>query len=77
MDIKINGYVSLKKGCDNQQSQKFVSRSFEGNVIWNLFGEVNEEAFSLWGRWVATVMSEVHWEAESFGGCFSTDFPKN
>ncbi len=35
-----------KKGCDKQQSQKNVSRNCEGNVIWNLFGEVNEEAFS-------------------------------
>jgi hypothetical protein len=45
-DIKITGYVSQKKGCDKQQSQKFVSRSFEGNIIWNLFGEVNGEVFS-------------------------------
>jgi hypothetical protein len=45
-DIKIIGYISLKKGCDKEQSQKIVSRSFEGNVIGNLFGEVNKEAFS-------------------------------
>jgi hypothetical protein len=45
-DIKIIRYISQKKGCDKQQSQKFVSGSFKGNVIWNLFGEVNKEAFS-------------------------------
>jgi hypothetical protein len=33
MDIKRTGYVSQKKGCDKQQSQKLVSRSFEGIII--------------------------------------------
>jgi hypothetical protein len=45
-DIKITGYVSQKKGCEKQQSQKIVSGSFKDNVIRNLFGEVNEEALS-------------------------------